>query len=164
MPARVGAATLFSGGPGQVLSTLVATGLGSGFAPVAPGTFGSLVGLVLFWPLQRLPVPAQLALIAVGYVGGAFASSALARRIGRKDPGLAVVDEVVGMWATLVLLPLTPATAAAGFVLFRLMDVLKPYPARQFEALPEGWGIMTDDLMAGIYANLLLRAGILALG
>jgi phosphatidylglycerophosphatase A len=73
------------------------------------------------------------------------------------------VDEVVGMWLSLLFLPFTPTTAAVAFVLFRVLDVFKPYPARQFEALPGGWGIMTDDVMAGIYANLLLRAGLRAL-
>jgi phosphatidylglycerophosphatase A len=64
------------------------------------------------------------------------------------------------MWVSLILLPLTPATAACGFVLFRIMDVVKPYPARQLEGLPGGWGIMADDVMAGIYANLCLRVGL----
>jgi phosphatidylglycerophosphatase A len=75
-----------------------------------------------------------------------------------------VWDEVVGMWATLALLPLTPVTAVAGFLLFRVMDIVKPYPARDLEKLPDGWGIMADDLMAGVYANLLLRIGLVAWG
>jgi phosphatidylglycerophosphatase A len=67
---------------------------------------------------------------------------------------------VVGMWVSLVFLPFTLGTAALGFVLFRVMDVVKPYPARDLEALPEGWGIMSDDLMAGVYANLALRVAL----
>jgi len=70
------------------------------------------------------------------------------------------VDEVAGQWVTLLLLPFTLGTAIAGFFLFRLMDVIKPWPARDFERLPGGFGIVADDIMAGVYANLLLRAGL----
>ena len=99
----------------------------------------------------------------VAFFAGVAASARLAQRLGRKDPGAAVVDEVVGMWVSLLFLPFTPATAVAAFLLFRVLDVFKPYPARQFESLPGGWGIMTDDVMAGVYANLLLRAALRAL-
>jgi phosphatidylglycerophosphatase A len=85
----------------------------------------------------------------------------MASRLGLKDPGIVVVDEVVGQWVSLLLLPLTPVTVALGFLLFRLLDVVKPWPARDFERLPGGWGIMADDVMAGIYANLLVRVGLL---
>ena len=141
---------------------IVATGFGAGFSPIAPGTAGSLVGLALFWPLQMAAPWVQVAVTVIAYFAGVAASTRLAERLGRKDPGAAVVDEVVGMWLSLLFLPFTPATAVAGFLLFRVLDVFKPYPARQFESLPGGWGIMTDDVMAGIYANLLLRAGLRA--
>jgi phosphatidylglycerophosphatase A len=142
---------------------LVATALGAGYFPFAPGTVGSLVGLAFFWPLQRLPAWAQVAATVELYFVSVAASGRFARRLGRKDPGAVVVDEVVGMWVSLLFLPFTPATAAAGFLLFRALDVFKPWPARQFESLPGGWGIMTDDVMAGIYANLLLHAALRAL-
>jgi phosphatidylglycerophosphatase A len=145
------------------LATVIATGFGAGFSPIAPGTAGSLVGLALYWPLQMASPWVQAAVTAAAFLAGVAASSRLAQRLGRKDPGAAVVDEVVGMWVSLLFLPFTPATATLGFLLFRALDVFKPYPARQFEALPGGWGIMTDDVMAGIYANLLLRAGLRAL-
>ena len=148
----------------DVFSTVIATGLGSGYSPIAPGTAGSAVGLLLFWPLHQLSVMVQVAAVVVLFFVGVAASTRVARGVGIEDPGIVVVDEVVGMWTSLLFLPLTPVTALAGFLLFRVMDVFKPYPARQFESLPGGWGIMTDDLMAGIYANLLLRAGRLALG
>jgi phosphatidylglycerophosphatase A len=106
---------------------------------------------------------AQVAVTVAAYLAGVAASTRLAARLGRKDPGAAVVDEVVGMWLALLFLPFTPATAVAAFLLFRILDVFKPWPARQFESLPAGWGIMTDDVMAGVYANLLLRAGLRAL-
>jgi phosphatidylglycerophosphatase A len=150
--------------PADFVSTMVATALGAGYSPIAPGTAGSAVGLLLFWPLHRLPIAAQVAALVTLYLVGVVASARVARGLGVEDPGLVVVDEVMGMWASLLLLPFNPWTAGAGFVLFRVMDVFKPYPARQFESLPGGWGIMTDDLMAGIYANLLLRVGLVALG
>jgi phosphatidylglycerophosphatase A len=141
----------------SALATLLATGFGSGYSPIAPGTAGSAVGLLLFLPLRMLPVSGQLAATVVVFVLGVYSGTHVARRASLKDPGIVVIDEVVGVWVTLLLLPFTPATAALGFLLFRLLDMVKPYPARQFEALPDGLGIMADDVMAGIYANLLLR-------
>jgi phosphatidylglycerophosphatase A len=139
------------------LATCLATGFGSGYAPIAPGTAGSAVGLLLFLPLQRLTAPWQMLVTALVFAVGVGASTHVARRVSRKDPGIVVVDEIVGMWVSLLFLPFTPAAAVLGFLLFRLLDVRKPYPARQLEALPGGLGIMADDLMAGIYANLCLR-------
>jgi phosphatidylglycerophosphatase A len=154
---------LTAAGVSDRAATVIATAFGVGYSPIAPGTAGSLVGLALFWPLQLSTPRIQLLVTVVAYFVGVAASTRLAHRLGGKDPGAAVVDEVVGMWLSLLFLPFTPATAAAAFVLFRILDVFKPYPARQLEALPGGWGIMTDDVMAGIYANLLLRAGLRAL-
>ena len=150
--------------PPVTLANVISTAFGAGYSPIAPGTAGSAVGLLLFVAVNRLPGAGQLLAIAIAFVGGAVAATATARAVGRKDPGLVVWDEVVGMWTTLALLPFNPWTALFGFVLFRVMDVLKPYPARDLERLPEGWGIMADDLMAGVYAHLLLRAGIFAWG
>ena len=143
------------------LSRLLATGLGSGHAPVAPDTAGSAVGLLLFWPLASAPVLAQILACLAVFALGAYAATRLARELDRKDPGLVVVDEIVGMWVTLVGLPFGPLTAFLGFVLFRVMDVVKPWPARDLERLPEGWGIMADDLAAGLYAHLALRVVLL---
>jgi phosphatidylglycerophosphatase A len=140
---------------------VLATAGGSGYAPIAPGTAGSAVGLLLFWPLSRLNDVAQMAVALAVFLLGVMASAHVAGRLGRKDPGVVVIDEVVGQWLTLFLLPFTPLTAAAGFLLFRAMDVWKPWPARDLERLPGGWGIMADDVMAGIYANLVLRVGLL---
>ncbi|MCG6921520.1 MAG: phosphatidylglycerophosphatase A [Acidobacteria bacterium] len=136
---------------------LLATGLGSGHFPVAPGTAGSAVGLLLFWPLATLPVVLQVAACVVLFVAGALASTRVANGLGQKDPGLVVVDEIVGMWVTLIGLPFLPVTASLGFVLFRAMDVVKPWPARDLERWRGGWGIMADDVAAGIYAHLMLR-------
>jgi len=139
----------------------VATAFGSGYAPYAPGTAGSAVGLLLFWPMAAWPWPWQASASAVLFLVGSLAAGRVARLVGRKDPGLVVVDEVVGQWVSLIALPFTPVTAAVGFLLFRAMDVVKPWPARDLEHLPGGWGIMADDVAAGVYAHLVLRVGLL---
>ena len=139
---------------------LVATGLGSGYSPVAPGTAGSLVGLLLFLPLAGRAFWIQLAAVVAVTILGVLAGGRLATMLGAKDPGMVVVDEVAGQWITFLALPMTPVTAVAGFLLFRVMDILKPWPARALERLPGGLGIMADDVAAGIYAHLLLRLGL----
>jgi len=144
----------------DVVARLVATGFGSGYSPVAPGTAGSLVGLLLFLPLAGLAWPVQLAAIAAVTLVGTLAAWRVARSVGLKDPGLVVVDEVAGQWLTFLALPVTPVTALAGFVLFRVMDIVKPWPARDLERLPGGIGIMADDIAAGLYAHLMLRVGL----
>jgi phosphatidylglycerophosphatase A len=143
------------------LASVVATGLGSGHSPFAPGTAGSAVGLLLFWPLRDLAWPWQLAAVAILSLVVALAAGRVAGKLGLEDPGLVVVDEVAGQWLTLVALPFTPVTALVGFLAFRAMDIVKPWPARDLERLHGGWGIMADDLAAGVYAHLLLRVGLL---
>jgi phosphatidylglycerophosphatase A len=150
--------------PGALSSVALAlaTGFGSGYSPVVPGTAGSLVGLLLFLPAHALPPAGLLAAMAVLVVAGVAAAGHVARMTGLEDPGIVVIDEVAGMWVSLLFLPLTPVTAVAAFVIFRIFDVVKPFPARRLEDLPGGYGIMCDDLMAGAYANLVLR-GLIAL-
>lgn len=136
---------------------LVATGLLSGHSPFAPGTAGSAVGLLLFVPLAWCSLPVQIGFCIAVFFGGVFAAARVARKLGLEDPGLVVVDEVLGMWLSIIGLPFTPMVAIFGFILFRVLDVVKPYPAADLEHLPGGWGIMADDVAAGLYANLLLR-------
>jgi phosphatidylglycerophosphatase A len=142
-------------------ATVIATGLGSGYSPFAPGTAGSAVGLLLWWPITMLSLPAQAGCVVLVSLVGVACAGHLARRVGLEDPGIVVVDEVAGMWLTLLGLPFTPWTAAAGFLIFRVLDVVKPFPARRLEALHGGWGIMADDLMVALYGNLLIRGGLL---
>jgi phosphatidylglycerophosphatase A len=144
-----------------IASRWIATAFGSGYAPVAPGTAGSAVGLLLFWPLAGLGVAWQIGAALVLFVVGALAAGRVAKEVGQKDPGLVVVDEVVGMWVTLTGVPAGPIAAALGFVFFRAADVVKPWPARDLERLPGGWGIMADDVAAGVYAQLLVRVAVL---
>ena len=144
--------------------TWIASGLGSGLSPIAPGTAGSAVGVLLFIPLSWVSIWWQVAATLLVFLVGVWASSATATRKHLKDPGLVVVDEIAGMWVTLLLVPFGWRAALAGFFLFRVMDVFKPFPARQLESLPSGWGIMTDDIMAGVYANLVLQLLVRGLG
>jgi len=141
----------------STVALALATGLGSGYSPVVPGTAGSLVGLLLFLPVHALPPAALLCAVAALSVVGVVSAGHVSRLVGLEDPGIVVIDEVAGMWVSLLFLPLTPVTAALAFVIFRVFDVVKPFPARRLEDLPGGLGIMCDDLMAGAYANLVLR-------
>lgn len=136
---------------------MIATGLGAGYSPFAPGTAGTLVGLALFWPMRAWPFAWQAVACVALFALGTAAAARVAKVVGREDPGIVVVDEIVGMWVTLLLVPLSVWSASAGFFLFRAMDVWKPYPARDLEALHGGVGIMADDVAAGLYANVLLH-------
>jgi phosphatidylglycerophosphatase A len=138
-----------------------ATAFFSGHSPVAPGTAGSLVGLFLFWPLQGRSLSVVAAALVGVFLLGWWAAGRLARRLGVHDPGMVVIDEVLGVWVALFGLPFTPGVAVIGFLLFRLFDVVKPYPAGALEHLPGGLGIMADDIAAGLYANLALRVAFL---
>jgi phosphatidylglycerophosphatase A len=142
---------------------LVATCGYLGFAPVAPGTFGSAAGLALYGMLRFLGWEhLELLLIAAIFVVGVWSSTAAERQLGGIDPGPVVIDEVLGMLVTLALIPVNLPGAIIGFLLFRLLDVVKPWPSARFESLHGGLGIMADDAMAAVYGNLLLRAMVYA--
>ena len=129
-----------------------------GFAPIAPGTVGSAAGLALFWAVRSTGSTwFEVAVLLVVSAAGVAAASAAEARYRRRDPGLVVIDEVAGMLVTLLAVPVGFTGAVVGFFAFRLFDIVKPFPARQAERLPGGWGVMTDDLVAGVYAQALLR-------
>lgn len=136
----------------------IATALGAGFAPAAPGTFGSAVGLVLWWALPASPVVQAVAILLI-FILGSWSGSVAEHYFNKSDPGQVVIDEVLGQMMTMWMNPVAGWVGVLlGFGLFRLMDITKPWPARQLEALHGGVGIMADDAMAGVYANLALRA------
>ena len=130
-----------------------------GFFPIAPGTAGSAVGLALWWALRRsgASTPEELILVALLLLVGAWTATLSERVLGTTDPGPVVIDEVMGMCLTMVAAPVSWQAALLGFLLFRVFDVIKPPPARQLERLHGGWGIMLDDLAAGVYAWIALR-------
>ena len=145
------------------LGWLIGTGLGSGLAPLAPGTVGSLLAILIysFSPVDEDSV-ALYALIGVGFFVGIWATGSLISS-SDPDPRRAVFDEFVGMWVTCLFLPKTVAWLAAAFFCFRVLDIVKPWPIRRLERLHGGLGIMSDDLLAGIYGAALLNGLRLAL-
>lgn len=139
-------------------SRIVSTFLGAGEFPVAPGTFASLVAVGIHaFGLCRLSLPWRALVIVGTYFLGVAAASATARALGERDPRRIVIDEVVGQWIALFLSPAAWRPLLIGFFLFRLLDILKPFGIRRVEALPSGWGIMSDDVAAGLAALAVLQ-------
>lgn len=147
----------------SALRTTLATWFGSGRAPVAPGTFGTLATLplvaLLWWAAPGWPH--ALAGLAI-FLLGVWASDDAEARFGMKDPGCVVIDESAGMLVASVWLPPSALNLALAFALFRVADILKPWPCRRLETLPRGWGVMSDDIMAGLWAQAAFWAGLFA--
>jgi phosphatidylglycerophosphatase A len=136
----------------------VATGFGAGYAPVAPGTAGSLVGLVLVFLVHNRSLILYTVVVLTVFALGVHAADCMERATGEKDNRRIVIDEIAGMLVAGFLLPSDPGYWIGGFVLFRVLDVMKPFPARWVEQnIVGGWGIMLDDTVAGLYANLILQ-------
>jgi len=137
---------------------LVYTGLGLGLAPKAPGTCGTLLGWPLFWLVGDEPWPVQAALWVLVFGLGWWAARRAETELGVHDAPQVVIDEVAGYLTTVFLAPNRPATWILGFVLFRFFDILKPWPVGWADrCLPGAFGVMADDILAGLYAWLLLR-------
>ena len=131
---------------------LIAFGFGSGLTPKAPGTAGSVLGLLLFLPALQLPLLAQVGLIVAGFALGVYVSHRVAEDLKLKDPGSIVWDEFIGMWITMLWLP-SWYWVIPAFLLFRFFDIVKPWPVSMAdERVPGGLGIMLDDVVAGLYA------------
>ena len=129
-----------------------------GYVPIAPGTFGSAAGLVAYALVRSTGSSIVEALtIVVLFLIGVWSATEAEHHFGGIDPAPVVMDEVVGMLITLAFLPVNGVGAAVGFLVFRLLDVYKPWPAARFEQLPGGLGIMADDGMAALYGNLVMR-------
>ena len=136
----------------------LATGFYIGNIPFAPGSFGSLIGLPLAFALTGISlVPAVLCTLLFIFFA-VYIADAAEKAIEQNDPGCIVIDEAAGMMVTLIGLPFNPITVVIGFVLFRVLDILKPFPIRNLEKrVPGGWGVVADDVAAGVIANILLR-------
>jgi phosphatidylglycerophosphatase A len=167
MPAREAPVTT----PAPFWASLIATSFGIGNLKPGPGTWGSLAASLTWFALSRVIAPrfqpeVLMSLIVIVIALGIPAATAVARSSGTKDPQNVVIDEVAGQWIALLFVPVAWKTLLAGFILFRGFDILKPPPVRQLERLPEGSGIVVDDVAAGLYAllvmQLLLHFGLLS--
>jgi phosphatidylglycerophosphatase A len=159
------------------LTRLVATGFFSGYIPWGSGTFGSLVGLLICLPAGLISLPVFPLLVVAVFFLGVYVSGRVALAEGHRltpsaavakaafqpgspehpDPSIVVIDEIVGMWVSLLWLPQSVVWFVAAFLIFRVFDVTKPPPVNQVEHLPGGWGIMLDDVVAGVYTNIVTR-------
>lgn len=139
----------------------LATGAGSGYLPVAPGTWGSAVGVLIWLLVGRLAAIPYLSVIGALLIIGVFSAGAAEKIVDRPDPSIVVIDEIVGQLIALSLAPAHPAAIFAGFILFRFFDILKPFPVGWIDRhLHGGLGIMLDDVVAGLYALLALHLGL----
>ncbi|MCF6290116.1 MAG: phosphatidylglycerophosphatase A [Desulfobacterales bacterium] len=136
----------------------IASGLYSGYLPIAPGTWGSLVGIALFVLLSSLSLPVYGLVVAGLLLVGFFAANGAEKILDKKDPGVVVIDEIVGMLITMTAAPITPWVLLLGFLLFRLFDIAKPFPCNWVDKRVNGGiGIMLDDVIAGIYGFIVLQ-------
>jgi phosphatidylglycerophosphatase A len=145
--------------PATRVALVIATALGAGYSPIASGTAGSAVALLILWlvPFSRVGL---VVFFVVVTVAGTWAAHVAEAAVGSKDPGVIVIDEVAGMTLSVLALPLplTVPVLFVGFVMFRIFDVVKPFPAGRSQALRGGVGVMIDDIIAGLYALILLVA------
>jgi len=148
----------------QALLKHIATLGPVGYIPFAPGTFGSLTGLICLW-FFPLSLQWHLLLIILGSIIGSIAATAAEKQFGRKDSGKIIIDEFIGMYVATLFIPHTPVLLVAAFVLFRFFDIFKPLMIRNVEkALKNGKGVMADDILAGIYANAVLQIWVMFKG
>jgi phosphatidylglycerophosphatase A len=136
-----------------------ASGLFSGYSPIASGTVGSAVGLAIYFIPGFEQVYVILPLCVLVYFVGVKTAEAMEKVYGH-DPGEVTIDEVLGMWISLLFLPKTILIAVIAFFVFRILDIMKPYPAKRFDNNPGGSGVMLDDVISGIYTNLLIQLAV----
>ena len=147
----------------KIIYKLLATALGVGYSPFAPGTAGAIIGCVVLWVFEKYNIISTtstpllfIGLIVSTTILGIIATDKLENEWG-KDPNKVVIDEVIGMWITMMFVPFSLINVLIGFVLFRFFDIAKPLGIRKLEKLEGGIGVMADDMLAGIYANILLQ-------
>ena len=142
----------------RTIAHLIATAGYVGSVPVAPGTAGAVVGVALVVGLRALESESVALAVLVVVLGlGVWSAGVVERDLGGSDPGAVVIDEVAGMLITLMWVPVGWAGLVFGFLAFRAFDIVKPFPARTAERLPGGWGIMVDDVVAGMYGQIAVR-------
>ncbi len=143
------------------LILFIAQGAFSGRLPFAPGTAGTVVAVLLYWLLIRLPLAWYFILCIPAIIIAVWSADKAEKLLGKKDHPSIVVDEIVGYLIAMAIVPSGWGFVAAGFLLFRAFDILKPFPLGKLQDLHGGWGIVADDIGAGIYTNLVLHASTL---
>jgi phosphatidylglycerophosphatase A len=137
--------------------SILATGFGVGYIPIAPGTLGTLVAIPIYYFLSEIPFPLyEITLIGFFFLA-VWVSEKAEAVFGKKDDRRIVIDEMMGFFVTMLWVPKTPLIILAGFILFRFFDILKPFPIRRFEKVRGGFGVVLDDVMAGVYSNIILQ-------
>lgn len=142
----------------QLIIKFLASGFYTGYFPVAPGTIGSLVGILACFLLQYVPFTTYAIVVILTLIAGIYISGEAEKIYQKKDSSHIVIDEIAGIFFTFIYLPKGISFLLPGFVAFRFFDILKPFPIRLIdEKIKGGWGIMLDDVLAGIFANILIR-------
>ena len=147
----------------NLFEKIVGSGFYTGYIPVASGTFGSLVAIVIYLIPGFEQLQIILPSIVILFVYGVFVSSKFEKLYG-KDPSQCTVDEVVGTWIALIALPKTVYIISTSFLIWRALDIIKPFPARSSEKLPGGWGIMIDDAISGFYSLIIVQLVVYSFG
>lgn len=152
----------------KALSKIISTTFGIGYCPIAPGTAGSLFAILIYWFLPEINVLIFLSFIIFLFIIGVFTATITEKesikRLGSDkghDPSIIVIDEVIGELIAVFTIPKTISFFIAAFILFRLFDIVKPFPINASQMIPDGWGIMIDDVIAGMYTNILIQIFIL---
>lgn len=146
----------------NTISSWIATGLRIGYLPLAPGTWASLAAFLVWYIFMMDISPIFLVIVSIfTFFIGVKTSNVVIQTTGKNDPSEVVIDELAGQWFALIALPHTLGYGIAAFVLFRVFDILKPPPIKQLEKLPGGWGVMLDDVAAGILTCIILNGFIL---
>ncbi len=141
----------------NLISRIIATGFYSGYAPFFPGTVGSFLGLFLYWAIPGSESIYLLFFIIILFFVGVWSATEVEKQSKTKDNQIIVIDEIVGTLITFFLFEKNIIWLIIGFILFRLFDIYKFFPAKDAERLPQGWGVMMDDVVAGIYGAISLR-------
>jgi phosphatidylglycerophosphatase A len=136
---------------------ILATGFGAGYSPIAPGTVGTLITIPIYYFLSKIPFPLyELTLVTLFFLSSWISGQAQTYWARQDDPRI-VIDEMIGFLITMLWVPKTALFVILGFFLFRFFDILKPPPIRLIERAKRGWGVVLDDFVAGIYANIILH-------
>jgi phosphatidylglycerophosphatase A len=140
----------------NLFEKIIGSGFFTGYIPVTSGTFGSLIAIFIYWIPGFEQLQIILPAIAIIFIYGVYVSSKFEKVYG-KDPSECTVDEVVGAWIALIAVPKTILLTLTSFFIWRTLDIIKPFPARDSEKLPGGWGIMIDDVISGFYSLIIVH-------